>query len=110
MPKDKCYRAAKAKFAVFPSARASQYIAKCRKANGNVRKGEAGKSLKRWGKEKWVNTKTGRPCGNKKDKVEYCRPTKKVSKDTPKTRGGMTKSERKKRENQKGAGGRASKA
>lgn len=110
MVKDKCYQEAKRKFAVFPSARASQYIAKCRKASGNVRKGEAGKSLRRWGREKWVNTKTGRPCGNKKDKNEYCRPTKKVSKQTPKTRGGMSKAAREARERQKSSGKRAAKA
>ena len=50
-----------------------------------------GASLKRWQREKWVNTKTGRPCGNNKDKTEYCRPTKKVSKETPKTRSSMSK-------------------
>ena len=110
MVKDSCYYKAKRTFAVFPSARASQWIAKCRKSSGNVRKGEAGKSLRRWGKEKWVNTKTGRPCGNKKDKSEYCRPTKKVSKETPTTRGALTKEEKVKRERQKSAGKRASKA
>lgn len=87
MPKDACYRKVKAKYAVFPSARASQAIAKCRKCHGHVRKSKAGSNLKRWQREKWVNTKTGRPCGNSKDKTEYCRPTKKVSKSTPKLRG-----------------------
>ena len=38
MPKDACYTKVKAQYAVFPSARASQAIAKCRKGSGTVRK------------------------------------------------------------------------
>tara|TARA_R100000231_G_C5288449_1_gene153856 strand:+ start:535 stop:789 length:255 start_codon:yes stop_codon:yes gene_type:complete len=34
--KDACYRKAKAKYDVFPSAYASGYIAKCRKRGGNI--------------------------------------------------------------------------
>ena len=34
--KDACYRKAKAKYDVFPSAYASGYIAKCRKKKGNI--------------------------------------------------------------------------
>jgi hypothetical protein len=34
--KDACYRKAKAKYRVFPSAYASGYIAKCRKRKGNI--------------------------------------------------------------------------
>ena len=34
--KDKCYKKAKAKYRVFPSAYASGYIAKCRKRGGNI--------------------------------------------------------------------------
>jgi len=34
--KDACYRKAKAKYRVFPSAYASGYIAKCRKKKGNI--------------------------------------------------------------------------
>jgi hypothetical protein len=85
MPHDACYHSVKARYAAFPSARASQAIAKCRKASGHARKGPAGKALKRWASEKWVNTKTGRPCGNAKDKTEYCRPSKRVSAATPAT-------------------------
>lgn len=110
MVHDKCYYAVKQKYKVVPSARASQAMAKCRKANGQVRKTEAGKSLKRWGREKWVNTKTGRPCGNDKDKSEYCRPTKRVSSKTPKINSAMSKSEKEKRYNQKKAHKRAAKA
>lgn len=90
--KDKCYYRAKAAYDIFPSARASQAIAKCRKESGNVRKGEAGESLKRWEKEKWVDQRTGKPCGAGGDN-EYCRPTKRMSSETPKTRKEMSRSE-----------------
>jgi len=83
--KDACYKKVKAQYDVFPSARASQAIAKCRKESGSVRKGEAGTSLKRWQAEKWVDTKTGKACGAG-GKNEYCRPTKRVSSATPKTK------------------------
>lgn len=83
--KDACYNKVKAQYKVFPSARASQAIAKCRKQSGNVKKSEAGTSLKRWEKEKWVDTRTGKPCGAG-GKNEYCRPTKKISSKTPKTK------------------------
>ena len=33
---------------------------------GNVRKTEAGANLKRWFKEKWVDVRTGKPCGRQK--------------------------------------------
>lgn len=85
MPKDACYKKVKAQYDVFPSARASQAIAKCRKASGNVRKTEEGTKLKRWESEKWQDTKTGKACGAG-GKNEYCRPTKRVSKETPKTK------------------------
>ena len=83
--KDACYKKVKAQYDVFPSARASQAIAKCRKGSGSVRKTEAGSSLKRWEKEKWQDTKSGKACGAGGSN-EYCRPTKKVSSKTPKTK------------------------
>jgi hypothetical protein len=83
--KDACYKKVKASYDVFPSARASQAIAKCRKASGSVRRTEAGTSLKRWEKEKWQDTKSGKACGAG-GKNEYCRPTIKVSSETPKTK------------------------
>lgn len=110
--KDACYRKVKASYKVFPSARASQAIAKCRKSSGSVRKSEEGTSLRRWQKEKWVDTKTGKPCGAG-GKNEYCRPTRKVSKQTPKTKGEMSSSQlaAKKREKSRvGMGKRISKA
>ncbi len=82
--KDACYKKVKAQYDVFPSARASQAIAKCRKQSGSVRKGEAGSSLKRWEAEKWKDTRTGKACGAG-GKNEYCRPSKRVSPQTPKT-------------------------
>ena len=36
LKKDACYRKAKAKYRVFPSAYASGYIAKCRRRKGNI--------------------------------------------------------------------------
>lgn len=86
--KDACYNKVKASYDVFPSARASQAIAKCRKASGSVRKTEAGSNLKRWEKEKWKDQRTGKPCGAGGSN-EHCRPTKRVSSDTPKTAGEM---------------------
>ena len=83
--KDACYKKVKAQYDVFPSARASQAIAKCRKGSGSVRKSEEGTSLKRWQAEKWVDTKSGKACGAG-GKNEYCRPTKRVSAQTPKTK------------------------
>jgi hypothetical protein len=91
MPKDACYRKVKASYDVFPSARASQAIAKCRKASGSVRKTESGSSLKRWEKEKWVDTRTGKACGSG-GKNEYCRPSKRVSSRTPVTKSEMSSS------------------
>lgn len=100
--KDACYNKVKAQYKVFPSARASQAIAKCRKASGSVRKTDKGTSLKRWEKERWEDTRTGKPCGSG-GKNEYCRPTKRVSSSTPKTKSEMSKSElaRKKAEKSK---------
>ena len=89
--KDSCYKKVKAQYDVFPSARASQAIAKCRKASGSINKSEKGTSLKRWEKEKWVDTKTGKSCGAG-GKNEYCRPSKRVSSKTPVTKSEMSKS------------------
>lgn len=91
MPKDACYNKVKAQYDVFPSARASQAIAKCRKGSGIVRKTSEGTSLKRWEKEKWTDTHTGKPCGAGGSN-EYCRPKIKVSSKTPKTISEISKS------------------
>jgi hypothetical protein len=110
--KDACYKKVKATYKVFPSARASQAIAKCRKASGSVKKTEKGTSLKRWQAEKWVDTRTGKPCGAGGSN-EYCRPTKRVSYKTPKTKSEMSKSQLQKKKAEKsrvGMGKRISKA
>lgn len=50
-----------------------------------VRKTKRGLALKRWFSENWTD-QDGNPCGSPKgDKVKKCRPTKRVSKKTPKT-------------------------
>ena len=89
--KDSCYKKVKSSYEVFPSARASQAIAKCRKASGNVKKSSEGTSLKRWEKEKWTDTRTGKACGSGGEN-EYCRPKKRVSSKTPKTISEISKS------------------
>ena len=91
MAKDACYRKIMKQYGKW-SARAAQATAKCRKAKGKVKKTKAGSNLKRWEKEKWVDTRTGKPCGGG-GKNEYCRPTKRVSSKTPKTKGEMSKSQ-----------------
>lgn len=50
--------------------------------------------LRRWVKEKWVD-QHGRPCGNSQTKgVKKCRPSKKISSDTPKTWNSFDKKEK----------------
>jgi hypothetical protein len=82
---DACTKKVKAQYDVWPSARASQAVAKCRKEGGDVRKGEDGTSLRRWQSEEWKDTRTGKACGSG-GKTEYCRPTKVVSDKTPSTK------------------------
>jgi len=88
MAKDACYRKVMASYGKW-SARAAQATAKCRKASGNVRKTKAGANLKRWGAERWEDTKSGKPCGAGGSN-EYCRPTRRVSSKTPKTKSEMS--------------------
>ena len=97
--KDACYRKVMASYGKW-SARAAQATAKCRKAKGKVKKSKEGANLKRWGAEKWEDTKTGKPCGAGGDN-EYCRPTKRVSRETPKTKGEMSASELKRKKAEK---------
>ena len=104
---DACTKKVKARVKVWPSARASQQVAKCRKAKGKVRKTKKGSDLKRWEKEDWKNTKTGEKCGDSKKGKGYCRPTKKVSKKTPKTKSEMSKSQLKSNQKRKSQGRRA---
>jgi hypothetical protein len=97
--KDACYRKAMASYGKW-SARAAQAAAKCRKAKGKVTKSKEGADLKRWGAEKWKDTKSGKPCGAG-GKNEYCRPTKRVSKETPKTTSEMSSKELKSKKAEK---------
>ena len=54
-------------------------------------------SLDRWFKEKWVDVKTGKKCGRGKNEkgrpYPACRPSKRVSSKTPKTKGEMSRKE-----------------
>ena len=61
-----------------------------------VRKTAKGLALKRWFKEKWKDEK-GNPCGSSKNKkTKKCRPSKRVSKKTPRTWGSLSKSQKRK--------------
>lgn len=57
-------------------------------------------SLKRWFQEEWIDIKTGKPCGRKEGEKRRgypaCRPSKRVSADTPKTANELTAAEKKK--------------
>ena len=69
-----------------------------------VRKTKKGLALKRWFKEDWKDVRTGKPCGRKKGEkrgTPYCRPSKKISKKTPKTASEMTTTEKRSRIAQK---------
>lgn len=89
--KDACYKQAMASYGKW-SARAAQATAKCRKGKGDVKKSKEGANLKRWEAEDWKDTKTGKDCGAG-GKNEYCRPSKRVSKKTPKTASEMSSKE-----------------
>lgn len=110
MAKDSCYKKVKKSYKKFPSARASQAIAKCRKGKGQVRKTSKGKSLKRWEKEKWKDTRTGKACGAKTKGKQYCRPTKRVSSKTPKTASQISPAKKRANIRRKSQGKRAKKA
>jgi hypothetical protein len=61
-----------------------------------VRKTEKGASLKRWFAEKWTDEK-GNECGSSKNKnTKVCRPSRRVSKDSPKPWSEMSKGEKSK--------------
>jgi hypothetical protein len=67
--------------------------------------------LKRWFDEKWVDVKTGKPCGRssaKNSDRDYpaCRPSVRVNSDTPKTSGELSAEEKKKFTSVKNSGER----
>ena len=69
-----------------------------------VRMIKKGPALKRWFKEDWKDVRTGKACGRQKGEkrgTPYCRPSKRISKKTPKTASEMTASEKRKRIAQK---------
>jgi hypothetical protein len=71
-----------------------------------IRKTKSGASLKRWFKEEWIDVRTGKSCGRSEGEdrgVPYCRPKKRISKDTPKTAGEMSSSEKAKKIKEKKA-------
>jgi len=91
----------------WPSVYLSSYLVKTYKAQMEKRgkkpykSGSPSKkssSLKRWYSEKWVDIKTGKPCGAAKTKGYYptCRPSKKVTEDTPRTARSLTAEQKKK--------------
>ena len=61
--------------------------------------------LGRWFAEKWVDIKTGKPCGRsegeKREGYPACRPTERVSAKTPKTVSEMSSQEKAKFKSQK---------
>jgi len=69
-----------------------------------VRKTKEGANLKRWFREKWVDVRSGKPCGRQKGEkrgTPYCRPSKRVSSKTPATSGELSASEKRSRIAQK---------
>lgn len=69
-----------------------------------VRKTAKGAALKRWFKEKWVDVRSGKPCGRQageKRGTPYCRPSKRVSKKTPVTAKELTPAQKRSRIAQK---------
>jgi len=65
-----------------------------------VRKTKEGADLKRWFREKWIDVRTGKPCGRSKGEkrgTPYCRPSKRISNKTPKTSGEMSAAEKAKK-------------
>ena len=70
----------------------------------SVRKTDKGLALKRWFKEKWVDVRSGKPCGRQQGEkrgTPYCRPSKRVSGKTPVTAGEMSESAKRSRIAQK---------
>ena len=65
-----------------------------------VRKTKEGADLKRWFREKWIDVRTGKPCGRSKGEkrgTPYCRPSKRISSKTPKTSSEMSAAEKRKK-------------
>lgn len=83
---------AKAKFKTYPSIYANSWLVQEYKDRGGKYKEDGKESnggLVQWYQEKWVDVKTGKPCGRsqgeKRDGYPACRPTVRVNAKTPKT-------------------------
>ena len=79
-------------------ARTKKYKSKKTKRSRKSRKSRKSKSrrggLSRWFAEEWIDVCTGKPCGRKKGskrRMPYCRPKRKVTSRTPKTRRSLSK-------------------
>ena len=110
---DKVKREAKHRFKVWPSAYASGWLVKEYKRRGGTYSGKKSskEGIGRWFKEKWINVcklprrvSCGRPKTSLsawKRKYPYCRPSKRVTRSTPKTARELTKAEIQRRCKQK---------
>ena len=90
----------KSKVKRWPSAYASGQLVRMYKQKGGKYHCSKFGSLDRWFKEKWINVCTGKPCGRKKSSPNgypYCRPSIRISKETPRTSKELTKFEIKRR-------------
>jgi len=107
---EKVKKEAKKKFDVWPSIYASAWVAREYQNRGGKYEGKKPKKsgLNRWFEEEWLDVcKLPKkvPCGrpnvkdmkNWKKDYPYCRPNKRVTKDTPKTISEFTKKELEKR-------------
>ena len=89
---------AKKRFKVWPSAYASGWVVHQYKERGGTYKTSKNNTttLDRWFKEEWVNVCEFPkivPCGRSKASMKdypYCRPLKRITKETPKTAGQLT--------------------
>lgn len=101
---------AKRKFKVWPSAYSSGWLVKEYKRRGGKYSGKKpskSHGLGRWFEEKWINVcklpkkvACGRPKTSPSDwkkKYPYCRPSKRISRATPKTASQLSKTEIKRR-------------
>ena len=99
-------------FKSYPSIYANSWLVKEYKKRGGRYSGSSkNRGLDRWFKENWIDVcklpklvKCGRSTANTKDwksKYPYCRPYKRISKETPKTVKEISKTELKRRCSQK---------
>lgn len=103
---DKVVEEAKQKFRVWPSAYASGWVVRRYKELGGTYKDEKNTTtppLARWYKQEWINVcelPTIVPCGRSKSDWKdypYCRPLKRITKETPTTAGELSKGQIQKR-------------